>query len=180
MNLEQYMSESARTFANLDKPNKDWLHLVSGLITELGEFTDIFKRNIAYNKELDKVNMSEEWADFMWYMSNIASNNKWNFAIDNSKLLGLIADNAQEEYDHDIAHLIGVVPVLSEFLYFDNEESFEYLLHVWYVVANKFEIDVEKSLENNIAKLKVRYPEKFSTENALNRNTEAERAELEK
>ena len=37
----------------------------------------------------------------------------------------------------------------------------------------------EKSLENNINKLKVRFPEKFTEENAINRNLEEERKQLE-
>ena len=41
-------------------------------------------------------------------------------------------------------------------------------------------IDYEKSLENNINKLKVRFPEKFTEENALNRNLKEERKVLEK
>ena len=40
-------------------------------------------------------------------------------------------------------------------------------------------IDYEKSLENNINKLKVRFPEKFTEENAINRNLEEERKQLE-
>jgi len=35
-------------------------------------------------------------------------------------------------------------------------------------------------MENNINKLRVRYPEKFTEENALNRNLELERKVLEK
>ena len=40
--------------------------------------------------------------------------------------------------------------------------------------------ELYKSLENNINKLKVRYPESFSEELAINRNLEQERKELEK
>ena len=41
-------------------------------------------------------------------------------------------------------------------------------------------IDIFRSLQNNIDKLKVRYPEKFTEECAINRDLVAERAELEK
>ena len=40
--------------------------------------------------------------------------------------------------------------------------------------------DIYQSLQNNIDKLKVRFPDKFSEDQALNRNLEEERKELEK
>ena len=52
----------------------------------------------------------------------------------------------------------------------------------WYL-ANLAElegIDVGRSLQNNINKLKIRFPEKFSEQNAIVRNLDAERVELEK
>jgi hypothetical protein len=39
---------------------------------------------------------------------------------------------------------------------------------------------MEKCLENNIAKLKIRFPDKFDAEKAINRDLASERAELEK
>ena len=53
---------------------------------------------------------------------------------------------------------------------------------LWYI-ANMCNInnwDMEDILETNINKLKVRYPEKFTNEAALNRDLGAERNELEK
>ena len=40
--------------------------------------------------------------------------------------------------------------------------------------------DLEEILQTNIDKLRVRFPEKFTKENALNRNLEQERKTLEK
>ena len=53
---------------------------------------------------------------------------------------------------------------------------------IWYAVnlARIENIDLVKALQNNIAKLKVRFPEKFTEQNAIDRNLEAERVELEK
>lgn len=47
-------------------------------------------------------------------------------------------------------------------------------------LARLLELDIEKILQNNIDKLRKRYPDKFTTENALNRDLHAERKELEK
>lgn len=53
---------------------------------------------------------------------------------------------------------------------------------MWYLVnlARLEKIDLEKALVNNIDKLQIRFPEKFTAENAIVRNLEAERVELEK
>ena len=60
-----------------------------------------------------------------------------------------------------------------------SEEIFDLL---WYAVnlARIENIDLVKGMQNNIAKLKVRFPEKFTEQNAIERNIEAERKELEK
>ena len=60
-----------------------------------------------------------------------------------------------------------------------SEEIFDLL---WYAVnlARIEKIDLVKGMQNNIAKLKVRFPEKFTEQNAIERNLEAERKELEK
>ena len=39
--------------------------------------------------------------------------------------------------------------------------------------------NIEQALQNNIDKLRVRYPDKFSEELAINRNLEMERKELD-
>lgn len=53
---------------------------------------------------------------------------------------------------------------------------------LWYIVnlCRLLNLDPEQLMQNNIDKLRVRFPDKFTMENALNRNLEAERKELEK
>jgi NTP pyrophosphatase (non-canonical NTP hydrolase) len=43
-------------------------HAGSGLITEVGELMDPFKRFLAYAKPIDSVNVMEECGDYMWYL----------------------------------------------------------------------------------------------------------------
>jgi NTP pyrophosphatase (non-canonical NTP hydrolase) len=43
------------------------LHGAIGIATEAGELLDALKKHIYYNKELDKVNISEEIGDVLWY-----------------------------------------------------------------------------------------------------------------
>jgi NTP pyrophosphatase (non-canonical NTP hydrolase) len=120
MEYKDYQNESKRTCPelsdNLRKGLADELHMVIGISTEAGELLDAYKKHFAYGKELDTINVGEEIADIMWYISNLC------------RLLN---------------------------------------------------IDLEEMQQRNIDKLKARFPEKFTKENALNRNLDVERQILE-
>src|ERR1700757_1173035 len=49
------------------------IHAALGLASEVGEFADALKKAIFYGKPLDKVNLSEESGDLLWYLA-LASN----------------------------------------------------------------------------------------------------------
>lgn len=53
---------------------------------------------------------------------------------------------------------------------------------LWYValLCNALEVDMQDVMDTNIAKLKARYGEKFSSERAVNRDLESEREVLSK
>jgi len=52
---------------------------------------------------------------------------------------------------------------------------------LWYIAiaCDALDITMEELMRMNVEKLKVRYPEKFTTKNALNRNLKEERKTLE-
>jgi NTP pyrophosphatase (non-canonical NTP hydrolase) len=105
-----------RTLAELNAPLEDDLHMILGMLTEVGELADVFKKYMAYQKQIDWVNVKEEVGDLLWYVSN-----------------------------------------------FCNINGF----------------DLEEILQTNINKLRARYPEKFTQENAINRDLDKERTILE-
>ena len=80
MQLKEYIQESSRTTAKLETPMLDNLHYLSGMVTEVGELFDPFKKNMAYNKSIDYVNVQEELGDLMWYISNFCRIN--NFSLE--------------------------------------------------------------------------------------------------
>lgn len=66
---------------------------------------------------------------------------------------------------------------------FDTVNAGEEIADIMWYIANFCRInnlDFENLLQNNIDKLRIRFPDKFTQENAINRNLEAERKELEK
>ncbi len=124
MDIKQYSNETGRTMAilgsvtatNQNSVNLDNVHMVLGMVTEVGELADVYKKNMAYGKPIDMVNVQEEVGDLMWYISN--------FCIINN-------------------------------------------------------IDIQQVLQTNIDKLRKRFPEKFSSDQAINRDIDAERVILE-
>jgi NTP pyrophosphatase (non-canonical NTP hydrolase) len=117
MNYKEYQKEAARTCANLKSETENNLHMMLGMQTETAELSDVFKKNLAYGKPIDWVNVKEEIGDLMWYIANFCTMNV---------------------------------------------------------------IDLEQIMQTNIDKLRARFPEKFTQENALSRDLETERKILEK
>lgn len=117
MTIKEYQKQTSRTNAPIGDRYDGMLtlHMLMGMMTEVGELTDQFKKNLAYGKDIDWVNVKEELGDLMWY--------------------------------------------ISEF-------------------ANHYQYDLEEILEINISKLRERFPEKFTSENAINRNVASERANI--
>lgn len=49
------------------------IHMILGMITEVAELADNFKKHFAYGKEFDIVNVEEEIGDLFWYVGNICT-----------------------------------------------------------------------------------------------------------
>jgi len=78
MEIREYQYKASRTAPSLGTKEQDCIHMILGIITEAGEVADAFKKNIAYGKEIDWINVKEEIGDIMWYISNLAEINKWD------------------------------------------------------------------------------------------------------
>jgi hypothetical protein len=172
MNLKQYQIEANRTFPDLGSYERNLLHMQMGVHTEVGEFLDMLKKHIVYKKPLDVVNLQEEIADICWYLVN------------EDRIEGIIYDDSTTLYEHNgefdsSLDALSLSMMLFMFNYSDGYHNLK-LLSDLYAFSKALNLDFFKGLENNIAKLRVRFPEKFTTELANNRNLERERAELEK
>lgn len=102
----------------------------------------------------------------------------------------LIAD-----VDSRILHgIMGVVTeagelmdIIKRYFFYDKEPLKVHIIEeigdvFWYlaILCDALEIDFEMVWKRNIAKLRKRYPEKFTSKAAINRDLAAERKELEK
>ncbi len=165
MNLKQYQEQSARTCSDLGSLEQNLLHMKLGIFTEVGEILDIFKKWLAYGKEIDYVNLGEEIADVCWY------------AINEDRLKGFIYLEEDKPLYYSMCPLI-TEDILDSLLNYQSRFE-DNVLNLMYNIAESCGIDFYKCLENNIAKLKIRYPDKFDTAKALNRDLESERKKLE-
>lgn len=173
MKIQEYQIEAKRTLVELDNADKDRQHMLMGIISEIGEIVDVYKKKLAYNKPFDKINLKEECADVTWYLVNWAT-------IEDEFLETPEIDNSFIDEDSTVEIDIIFDFLINEGLHLGRIQQ---TLNRWYTTCLKLGLtqeEFEQGLENNIEKLKIRFPEKFTKENALNRNLEQERKTLEK
>ena len=78
MNWDEYMDKASRTDAELSSKELHDIHMIMGMSTEVGEILDVFKKNLAYGKDVDWVNVKEEVGDLMWYIANFCRTNNFD------------------------------------------------------------------------------------------------------
>lgn len=198
--LAEYQQLASRTCKSLGSEQLDYMHMDLGIQTEIGETLDIFKRLFAYGKEIDLVNLAEELADQVWYRANYArlfceyhtedSFSKgialgWETNVGLEKGIEMFKKDFERELvegikDENIVELLQSSLAMS---LQDMPQHFKAVgiadVTVCYIICNHYNIDFWQALTNNINKLKVRYPENFTNEHALNRDLESERVVLE-
>lgn len=176
MNLAEYQTLASRTCAPLDGIEMDLLHMRMGVISELGELADAFKRNIAYKKPLDFTNIREEIGDICWYLVN------------EMRFKGLTIDFDFEPslYGKKLtipqvatAVTVGLTEAYLVITNASNVQPYYEYLKALYDLCYHLGINFYVALELNIKKLEARYPDKFTEDAALIRDLKREREILE-
>lgn len=183
MNFEEYQIEANRTCPGLGSESIDLAHMVLGMFSEYNEYLDA--------KEFqDKVNIDEEIADKFWYIANYCTIRKYSLdEIANSanSILELTYDKengiTEKEYIYVLSKLQDLVKKNLAYGKEIDRKVEKGLLTFVVAGISCFTypgFNLYKSLKNNIDKLKIRFPDKFTKDNAINRDLESERKELEK
>jgi NTP pyrophosphatase (non-canonical NTP hydrolase) len=174
MELSEYQLKSKRTCASLGSLELDLAHMVLGINTEILELEEAIKLR-------DFVNISEECIDIFWYVSNyctfrglnledfIGDNRFKSVTIENLYKQTSILQDLIKKY---VAYKKEIDPQIEGFCLME-------ILYVCRMFLQNYNLDLSTSLNNNIEKLKQRFPEKFSEEQAINRDSKAERKILE-
>jgi hypothetical protein len=181
MTIEEYIKAAVRTESH---PNKFLNNLVSpglfgdtetkfkcrllhgaiGLCTEVGELAEYFLEG------KPEENLKEELGDLLWYCAII-----W----DATDTVPFIPDGETSCIETLTSAIGNVQDVIKRSLFYGKDLDLDRLLdnvsRVYdYCLCTLDSFGLEETMEANIAKLKVRYPEKFTEECALNRNLEKE------
>ena len=192
--LEEYRLLAARTLPDLGGRNNNLLHMEAGIAGEfLGEAVDILKKTFAYKKPLDKVHLGEELADTVWYCAGAETIHKLPGTIisfDEEAIASLenlknqsithIKESVEVRSSSVETECLGVILGNKSAVDSTNRRAILAIVGICMGICEVLNIDFWQALTNNISKLQVRYPEKFTEEAALNRDLVAERAELEK
>lgn len=184
--LDEYQKLAARTLPDLNEfyvgnimidnllEDSNIVHCMYGIDTEIGEILDLYKKSFAYRKIFDKVNLLEEVCDVMWYVAAGCTISKVNLSnLINRRLNfngSLIPNNDYPTLD-----------IMAE-LYNNIKDYHKNKLQIDDIIELLVESEEQlfKGLTNNINKLIIRYPDKFTNNDAVNRNLDIERNELEK
>lgn len=183
MELKQYIKDATRTESRIDnvQVNLQTLVTVLKIYVAAGNLLDDLKKNIFYNKPINE----PKWIDNVASLMNLPD----EVTVDpNSQLPHTL--NIDPRLFHAIVGIATESTELVEAILkaFENGTDID---HVnvreelgdlnWYqaIAIDASEADWDQILETNIAKLKHRYPDKFTSENAINRDLYTERKILE-
>ena len=155
----------------------DSAHMLYGMMSEIPELL------AALDKD-DKVNIQEELSDIVWYLANYCTFN--NISLNDLSTVEY-ANIPRGTHVEKITYWIGELADLEkkQMAYgksFSVEKQTDVLQNLFFWVTGMFVLsglNMFEGLEKNINKLKVRFPEKFDAEKAINRDLENERKQLE-
>lgn len=153
------------------------LHGAMAMMTEASEFIDRLKKHVFYGKELKIDDLKiDDWKD-QFYPGDVELFKEF-LSSDNIRLLhagmgmsteaGEFIDMLKKYFEGEGLDLVNLKEEVGD--------------SMWYagVAMDVLQTTFNEILTTNIAKLRKRYPDKFTEEAAINRDTKAEREILEK
>ena len=180
MNWKEYLELSEKTLStefHHDSQTRNLLHAVTGVLTEIDELLE-YKIG-----EEEHTNLQEEIGDVLWYCAIIGR----ELQIDYRQIIVSQKITDPQDTILKITKLsLKLLDPLKKKLFYNKPIDLEkfkitsslLMLNISDYV-NFYDINLEECFEKNIAKLKARYGDKFSSEMAINRDLETERNILE-
>ena len=186
MNWSQYLELSEKTLStqfHCEQKEELLLHAVMGILTEIEEILDNYMPTLSNQSvSLDPTNILEEVGDVTWYLAIIG------------RMYGIkLAGKVESKFSDPMTLILQInksalkmLDILKKKLYYNkpiqDEQIIEHTQNIMIMIQEymaMYSINLEQSFDINIAKLKARYGEKFSSERAINRDLETERNILE-
>lgn len=190
MDLKQYVQDAIRTESRIDTVTTDRALLTSMLKAYIasGNVLDMIKKNVFYGKPIDRNKFNN-------YLSNIINVGIQTEMFSNITVNGQEYTTPPSDIDIDPRLFHSLIGILTE-----STELAEALLKIivtgksddvnileefgdigWYeaIGIDTLDGDFETILNTNIEKLRQRFPEKFTSEHAIDRDLINERQTLE-
>lgn len=188
MNLEQFINDATRTESKISSvvTNHAMLTNIATIFILSGQMLDQYKKNVFYNRQINDDKLVENFKLIHDAMTNLSyefksggySENDDELSV-NPRIFHAVVGAATEatELMEQLSRLINndqsidKVNLLEEF--FDIN---------WYnaILHDELGVSIEHTLNCGIDKLRKRFPEKFTSDCAINRNLDAEREILNK
>lgn len=184
MDLQQYTKDAIRTESHPEKVQFDPVTLVRIIQAYIhaGRLLDMVKKNVFYKKPID----AAKWESSTHLLAEAGRR------LDNGDYVQLLNPDSVINVNPRVFHaVIGIATEATELVEALNkafECDIDYVNIAeeigdlsWYqaILVDATDSNWDEILERNIAKLRKRYPEKFTSDNAINRDLEAERNILE-
>lgn len=169
------------------------IHASAGITSEIAELIALSNKSFG-TKSLDRVNLLEECGDILWYVGvacdalncidvvtapiNVVDRIEWDDDLNDSlyNTSSALSLNAGEFADFAIKKFVFYGKPFNDQPLIDRLTKVHTLVET---ILQEAGFTVEQARERNIAKLKVRYNDKFTEAAALERNLEEERKILE-
>lgn len=144
----------------------------------LGFYSE-YNELMSAERNMDLVNYGEELTDFQWYLANYCTMQGYNF----DNIYETMIENRvplEELFSKLADHIKKFIAYNKRIDKIDERDLLQQIAYALYEKYRIHQLDMNQCLQNNIDKLRIRFPDKFTESDALNRNLEAERRELEK
>jgi NTP pyrophosphatase (non-canonical NTP hydrolase) len=180
ISIDGTVSDSMRIELKTITVKLNLAHMALGLSGEIGELVRCVGTELKFTG-VDRVNLGEELGDIYWYLANYC----------NMRDLPLPESLSISERDEDCLELLitsigDLVDIVKRFVAYNKAIEKPKELDAIYnicvslkLLETTYKLDGSTIREKNINKLRIRYPEKFSDELAVNRDTDKERKTLE-
>ncbi len=174
LDFETYIPLALRTAAPLPTARDRLEHALLGLITETGEFTTEIKRVAIYNKPLDderRKHIAEEIGDTLWYVA-IASDVlgitplQFPLAPYNERTLRVAAFRTSAAVGRIADLLSDDAQALGDSMSAKIGSEIQGIVHSLGVLSGVIGIPLQQIADENIDKLRERFPDAFSAEAA--------------
>jgi len=174
MKYKQFKQEAQRTVKECGNIRENLYHMVVGLTSEQSELEGALESG-------DKINIMEELVDKLWYVANYETFRGISVLDEYVPNPGAEQPNIYiTTLESKLADMVKKFNVYGKNINEKDEKALlEAYMNTIYKIAGLLEIDIEEGYDRIINKLKVRYPEKFTETNAIERDLEEERKVLE-